>query len=144
MRGLRRSVLAELTVALLVLTVTALLVNAVPARQAAAQPFSRSFSVLGIQVNAIVDPAKAGPGNQVHFYVLGRLGQPRAVPELDAAISLPSAGIGPLAIPLRVGGPGHYLATGVTIPFAGDWVLKVTVRTTALDEQVVLATLPVH
>jgi copper transport protein len=143
-RSLRRSVLAELTVALLVLAVTALLVNAVPAKQAAAQPFARSFSVLGVQVNAIVAPAKAGPGNQVHFYVLGRLGQPRAVPELDAAISLRSDGIGPLAIPLRVGGPGHYLATGVTIPIAGNWVLKVTVRTTALDEQAVFATLPVH
>jgi copper transport protein len=66
------------------------------------------------------------------------------VPELDAAISLRSDGIGPLAIPLRVGGPGHYLATGVTIPIAGNWVLKVTVRTTALDEQAVFATLPVH
>jgi copper transport protein len=95
-------------------------------------------------VNAIVDPARAGPGNQFHFYVLGSLGQPLAIPELDAAISLPAQGVGPLSIALRVGGPGHYLATGVTIPLAGTWQLKLTVRTTAIDEQEVLATLRVH
>ncbi len=143
-RSLRRSVSAEVVIALAVLAVTALLVNAVPAKQAASQPFSQSFNTLGIQVNAIVSPAKVGPGNQFHFYVLGRLGQPLAIPELDAAISLPAQGIGPLAIPLVVATVGHYRATGVTIPLAGNWVLKLTVRTTAIDEDVVTATLPVR
>lgn len=142
--GLRRSVFAELIIALAVLAVTALLVNAVPAKQAALQPFSESFNVLGVQVNAIVDPARAGPGDQFHFYVLGRLGQPVGVPELDAAISLPAQNVGPLSIPLRLGGPGHYLATDVTIPLAGDWILKVTVRTSAIDEQAVYATIHVR
>jgi copper transport protein len=143
-QGLRRSVVAELAIALAVLAVTALLVNAVPARQAAAQPFSRSFSTLGVQVNAIVAPARVGPGNQFHVYVLGRLGQPVAIPELDATISLPARGIGPLPIPLVVATLGHLRALDVTIPLAGDWTLTLTVRTTAIDEQVVTATLPVH
>ncbi|HUI04296.1 MAG TPA: copper resistance protein CopC [Acidimicrobiales bacterium] len=143
-RALKRSVTAELVIALAVLAVTALLVNAVPAKQAAEQPFSQSFNVLGVQVNAIVAPARTGPGNQVHFYVLGRLGQPVGVPELDAAISLPAQGIGPIALPIVVAGPGHYLSADVDIPLAGDWVLKVTVRTTAIDEQEVVATLPVR
>jgi copper transport protein len=143
-RRLRRSVFAEVALALAVLAVTALLVNAVPAKQAASQPFSQSFSTLGVQVNAIVAPASTGPGNQFHFYVLGRLGQPVAIPELDAAISLPSEGIGPITIPLVVAGPGHYRATDVTIPVAGDWILKLTVRTTAIDENVVTAVLPVR
>ena len=143
-RRLRRSVFAEVALALAVLAVTALLVNAVPAKQAASQPFSQSFNTLGVQVNAIVAPARTGPGNQFHFYVLGRLGQPVAIPELDAAISLPSEGIGPITIPLVVAGPGHYRATDVTIPVAGDWILKLTVRTTAIDENVVTAVLPVR
>lgn len=143
-RRLRRSVFAEVALALAVLAVTALLVNAVPAKQAASQPFSQSFNTLGVQVNAIVAPARTGPGNQFHFYVLGRLGQPVAIPELDAAISLPSEGIGPIAIPLVVAAPGHYRATDVTIPVAGDWILKLTVRTTAIDENVVTAVLPVR
>ena len=143
-RRLRRSVFAEVALALAVLAVTALLVNAVPAKQAASQPFSQSFNMLGVQVNAIVAPARTGPGNQFHFYVLGRLGQPVAIPELDAAISLPSEGIGPITIPLVVAAPGHYRATDVTIPVAGNWILKLTVRTTAIDENVVRAVLPVR
>ena len=143
-RRLRRSVFAEVALALAVLAVTALLVNAVPAKQAASQPFAQSFTTLGVQVNAIVAPARAGSGNQFHFYVLGRLGEPLAIPELDAAISLPSEGIGPITIPLVVAAPGHYRATDVTIPVAGDWILKLTVRTSAIDEYVVTAVLPVR
>ena len=144
MRSLRRSVLAEIAIAFAVLAVTALLVNAAPAKQAASQPFSETFSTLGIQVNAIVDPARTGPGNQFHFYLIGRLGQPVAIPEFDASISLPSQNIGPLSIPLLSLGQGHYVATHVDIPIAGTWVLKLLVRTTAIDEQVVVASLPVH
>jgi len=141
---LRRTVCAELAIAFCVLGVTALLVNAAPAKQAAAQPFTQSFSVLGVQVNTIVAPARVGPGNQFHFYVLGRLGQPVGIPELDAAVSLPSQGIGPLDIPLVLGGPGHYLDTNVDLPIAGDWQLKLTIRTSPIDEQEVFATIPVH
>gem|GEM_PF-5049005 len=143
-RGLRRSVLAELAIALVVLGVTALLVNAPPAKQAASEPFTQSFQVLGVQVNAIVSPARTGPGNQFHFYVLGPTGQPRAIPELDASITLTAESIGPLSIPLVVAGPGHYVAQSVDLPVGGSWVLELTVRTSPIDEQEVIATLPVH
>jgi copper transport protein len=144
LRGLRRSVGAEIAIALVVLGVTALLVNAAPAKQAANQPFTQSFTALGVQINAIVAPAKTGPGNQVHFYVLGRQGQSVAIPELDAAISLPSEGIGPLAIPLVVASPGHFRASDFDIPLAGDWRLKITVRTSPIDEQELFTTVPIH
>jgi copper transport protein len=143
-RKLRRSVLAETGLAVAVLAVTALLVNAVPAKQAAAQPFTSTFDVLGVQVNAVIGPARVGPDNQFHFYVLGRQGQPEGIPELDATMSLPGQGIGPIVIPLRVGGPGHYLATRVAVPFAGVWDLKLTVRTSSIDEQEVFAHVPVR
>ena len=141
---LRWSVVAEVAVAGAVLVSTALLVDAVPARQAAALPFAQSFEVLGVQVNAVVQPARVGPGNRVHFYVLSGTGEPKAIPELDATLSLPSSGIGPIALPLVVAGPGHYLGSNVDIPVAGDWQLVVTVRTTAIDEQQIQATVPVH
>jgi copper transport protein len=143
-RALRRTVAAELVIALAVLAVTALLVNAVPAKQAAEQPFSQTFNVLGVQVNTIISPARAGPGNQFHFYVLGREGQPVAIPELDASIALPSDGVGPISIPVEVASPGHYQANDVDIPFAGTWQLILTVRTSAIDEQPVYAKLLVR
>lgn len=143
-RRLRRSVLAEIAIALAVLAVSALLVNAVPAKQAAGLPFSTSFTTLGVQVNAIVDPARAGVGNEMHVYVLSSIGTPKAIPELDMTLSLPAQNLGPLAVPLVVGGPGHYYANNVDIPVAGTWILKFTVRTDAIDEDVVSVTLPVH
>ena len=143
-RRLRRSVAAELVVAVAVLAVSALLVNAVPAKQAAALPFSYSFSTLGVQVNSLIDPARAGPGNQVHVYVLSSQGTPKGIPELDLSIAMPSQSIGPLSIPLVISGPGHYYAGNFDIPSAGTWVLKYTVRVDAIDEQVVTTDLLVH
>ena len=95
-------------------------------------------------MNTIIDPARAGQANQVHVYILSSLGTPKAVPELDLSASLPSQSIGPLSVPLVVSGPGHYAANRFVLPVAGDWVLKYTVRTDAIDEQVVRTVLPVH
>jgi copper transport protein len=144
LRALRTTVVVELVGLAAVLAVTGLLVNAVPARQVADLPYTQTFQTLGVQVNAIVDPARAGVANQFHFYVLGRDGAPKAIPELDASIALPASGIGPIAIPLVVASPGHYQAQRVDIPLAGAWTLKITVRTSAIDEQELTATLPVH
>jgi copper transport protein len=138
------SVLAELAILVAVLGVAAVLVNEVPARQAASLPYSQIFDVLGVQVNAVVSPARPGPGNEFHFYVLGADGQPKAIPELDARLSLPSRGIGPLSVPVTVVGPGHYQNNQVIIPFAGDWDLDLTVRTSPVDEQQVRGVIPVH
>ena len=143
-RRLRQTVLVELLIALAVVSVTGALVNDVPARQADGQPFSYSFTTLGVQVNTIVDPARAGQANQVHVYILSGLGTPKAVPELDLSVSLPSRSIGPMPVPLVVSGPGHYAANRFVLPVAGDWVLKYTVRTDAIDEQVVRTVLPVN
>ena len=143
-RGLLRSVLAELGILALVLGITGLLVNDVPAGEAASLPYTQSFNVLGVQVNVVISPARPGSGNQFHFYVLGSDGQPQAIPEFDVGLSLPSQGLGPITVPVTVVGPGHYQDNNVTIPFAGDWDLDLTVRTSAIDEQEVQGVVPVH
>ncbi|HZI38230.1 MAG TPA: copper resistance protein CopC, partial [Acidimicrobiia bacterium] len=65
--GLRRTVGAETVIAIVVLAVTALLVNAQPARSALAQPFSTSMRSDLVLVDVTVDPAKAGPAD-FHLY----------------------------------------------------------------------------
>jgi copper transport protein len=137
-------VVAELAIAIAVLVVTAFLVNAVPARQAVALPFATSWTTLGVQVNADVSPARVGPGNVVHIYVLSAAGRPNAVPELDATLTPPDSSIGPITVPLRLVSPGHYSAERVDFPIPGTWVLKVKIRTTAIDEDVVQALFGVH
>jgi copper transport protein len=142
--GLRGRIVAELSVVAAVLVAVSLLVEAVPARQAASAPFTASFEVLGVDLNAVVGPARVGPGNAFHFYVLDRLGQPVGIAELDASISLRSAGQGPRAIPLVVAGPGHYQAPDVDIPVAGGWDLSLTLSTSPGERQVLDTVLPVH
>lgn len=141
---LRRSVLAEALLATVVLAVTALLVDAAPARSAYAVPVSANlrFDTGGAggtgSVALVLDPARIGP-NTLHIEVLGDDGRPRTVPEVRAALTLPSRGVGPLPITLTPADPGFYHATGVVVPIAGDWRLDVTVRTSSIDETTVSA-----
>lgn len=139
---LRRSVLAEALLATVVLAVTALLVDAAPARSAYAVPVSANvrFDTGGAggagSLVLALDPARIGP-NALHVEVLGDDGRPRAVPEVRAALTLPSRGVGPLPITLTPAEPGFYHAPGVVVPMAGEWRLDVTVRTSAIDETTV-------
>ena len=62
--------------------------------------------------------------------------QPTRTPfrNFDATMSLPSAGISDLKVPLQKAGPGHFLAYGFDIPLRGTWKLQMMVRTTNIDE----------
>jgi len=139
-----RSLVAELFVAAAVLGVTAALVNAPPAREQFNQPYTQSFTTLGVQVNVILAPGVAGVDNALHIYVLSSSGRPRAVPEVEASFSYPADQLGPIRIPLSIAGIGHYRARHVTFLAAGTWVLAVTVRTTPTDERVTPLQVPVR
>jgi len=141
---LSRTVMAELALVLAVVGVTAALVNDVPARQAVGLPFTASVTMVGVQVNAIVDPARAGIGNEVHVYLLSAAGTPEAVLALDAVLRLPSSGRAPLRVALHLSGPGHYYATDVVLPVAGTWTLTFRVRTASGDLGSASVLLPVH
>ncbi|HVM66516.1 MAG TPA: hypothetical protein VMU14_16725, partial [Acidimicrobiales bacterium] len=130
---LRYAVGAEITVILVVLALTAVLVNARPAKQAYAAPYSTEVKAGPTLVNVVVDPAKAGP-LAVHLYILTSAGLIDNVQEVDATISDTAAGINGLKVPIQQAGPGHYVAYGFDVPIAGTWTLNVTVRTDAIDE----------
>ena len=89
---LRTAVAAEIVVLLVVLALTAVLVNARPAKQAYAAPFSTEVKAGPTLVNLVVDPAKAGPLT-VHLYILTSAGLIDNVPEVDATMSNAGAGI---------------------------------------------------
>jgi copper transport protein len=77
---------------------------------------------------ALVEPTRPGPV-EIHLYTLSPAGAQIDVPEIDAIMSLPSAGISDLKVPLQKTGPGHFLAYGFDIPLRGTWKLQMTVRT---------------
>lgn len=59
------------------------------------------------------------------------------VPEVKIAFTLESKDIGPLpAAPVRLT-EGHWTATGLQLPIAGDWKVAVTVRTSDIDQTTV-------
>ena len=140
--GLRRTVGAETVIAVVVLVVTALLVNAQPARSALAQPFSASMRSDLVLVDVTVDPAKAGPAD-FHLYTLSPQGGQQEVQELTATLTLPSQEVGPLKVPLSRAGPGHFSAYDFALPLRGEWKLEVKALLSEIDEATVSTTIPV-
>jgi copper transport protein len=143
LRALRRSVLAEFGIAVAVLAVTALLVESQPAKDTTAAPVSVTMpfdagSPAGSgSVNVVIDPARAGI-DTLHVYILGPDGRLESVPEVTAALALPTQQVGPLPVKLDNAGPGHYTTAAATFPVAGSWQIIVTVRTTDIDQATVI------
>ncbi|MER6351174.1 copper resistance protein CopC [Streptomyces sp. NPDC001634] len=151
--GLRRSVLAEAAVAIVVLAVTTALTTTEPGRteetaraataSASASPRSGPLSLkipfdTGGQdgkgtVQVALDPARVG-GNEMQVYVTRPNGRAFDVPEVKVAFTLVAKSIGPLpVVPDRIA-TGHWSSNGVQIPMAGDWQIAVTVRTSDIDQ----------
>jgi copper transport protein len=127
--GLRRSVGAEVLFGIAVLAVTALLVNAQPARSAL-QPklFSGSVSAGSgegaMTIEVTVDPARVGL-NQIHVYTLTPKGADLTVRGISAKLvdgntSVPAG--------LVKAGPNHYLTNAAAIPTAGTYQMLVEVQ----------------
>lgn len=151
--GLRRSVLAEVGVAVVLLAVTTVLTSTEPGRTeeeaartstAASAPttagpiaVSLPFDTGGRNgkgtVRMDIDPGRTG-ANGLHIWIDGPDGQPMDVPEVKLAFTLASKDIGPLpVVPDRLT-EGHWTASGVQIPMAGNWKMAVTVRTSDIDQ----------
>jgi copper transport protein len=139
---LRRAVGAETVIAIAVLAVTALLVNAQPARSALAQPFSGEMRNDMVVVNVTLDPAKAGP-TDLHIYTLSPTGQQLEVQDLTARFTLPSDDVGPLTVAVERAGPGHFSAYDFNLPLRGDWTLEVKTLLSDIDEATLTTTIPV-
>ncbi|MGY1706115.1 FixH family protein [Geodermatophilus sp. SYSU D00697] len=132
---LRRSVLAELGIAVVVLALSSVLVGTPPARAEATQPVDVTLPLQTAagtdgSVQVSVDPATSGP-NTLHVYLFDQAGQLAQPVDIRVTLSEPAQEIGPLEVALEPAGPGHYVGDGMAIPGAGTWTLAVTVR---LDE----------
>ena len=78
----------------------------------------------------------------MHLYAYTKDNRPQPVVEWRATAALPSAGIEPIEIPLLPLTDNH--ASGeITLPTAGQWELRFTVRISDIDQATVTATVPV-
>ncbi|MFE1944339.1 copper resistance CopC/CopD family protein [Streptomyces massasporeus] len=155
--GLRRSVLTEAGIAVVLLAVTTVLTQTEPGRteqeaKAATAASASSSADEGASgaltlnmpfdtggedgkgiVTIDVDPARVG-GNEMHVYVERPNGRAFDIPEVKVEFTLKAKDIGPLPVAPDHIATGHWSANGVQIPMAGDWQVDVTVRTSDIDE----------
>jgi copper transport protein len=150
--SLRHSVLVETAGAVVVLALTAALVDADPPRTpvlattAAARstpdrgtiPFNTGGPGGAGKLKVAVLPLTTGP-NIVTVTVLDPVGRRTDVAEVDVALTLQAQGIGPLRLTMRhVGmGAGTYRSADADISLPGTWLVAVTVRTSDIDETTV-------
>jgi copper transport protein len=146
-QGRRRFALAaaaELCLFVVVLSVTAALVEQPPAKaQTAAGPYSTSAKLGPYELNLTVDPARTGK-NEIHVYVLTKTGRQTAVDELSLYATLPSAGIGPFQFVAAPAGVGHYISPAADLPVPGTWRLRVEARKGDFDQYEATASVPIQ
>lgn len=146
-RALRRSVLAEVAIGAAVLAVTTILTSTLPGR-AEAEAAAQAPAVVGASVTNVpfdvgtpgghgkvqitLDPGRVGD-NSVEALVCGPDGGVSIVPELRISFTLPAKDIGPLDAELADKG-GYWGNSFLNLPIAGKWEMKVTVRTSEVDQ----------
>jgi copper transport protein len=153
--GLRRSVLAEAGIAVVLLAVTTVLTQTEPGRtEQEAQAAGRSTASSSTAASGAVtldmpfdtgsangkgvvrielDPARVGD-NDLHLYVEDADGRAFDIPEVKIAFTLEAKDLGPLPVVPDHITTGHWSASGVQLPMAGDWKVAVTVRTSDIDQ----------
>ncbi|AZP23407.1 transporter [Streptomyces aquilus] len=147
-RGLRRSVAVEITVGVVVLVLTTVLTGTLPGR--AAEDAATATPGGGLPVASVtnvpfdmgpagrgtvqitLDPGRVGQ-NQVQAIVYGADGGFATVPELRLTFTLPSQDIGPLDARLTDQG-GYWGTSDFTLPIAGTWTMRTTVRISETDQ----------
>jgi copper transport protein len=128
-RRFLRATGVELAIMVVIVGVTAVLVNEPPAKASTEAPeFVSTTAPIGeLEVNLIVDPARTGP-NVMHFYFFQQNGAPANIDELRLSATLPELNVGPLNINLHRLVPSHYTTPRAIFPIAGDWELRLAAR----------------
>jgi copper transport protein len=127
---LTSTVRIEMVGMLVVIGLTGILVNQVPARTAAGigtiYSQTKELAPTHNTVNLVVDPNRAG-SNAIHMYILDATGRTVDAPNgVTVKISYPAQNIGPFERKADQGGPGHYLLVGNTdLSTPGHWRIEV-------------------
>ncbi|MFJ6480693.1 MULTISPECIES: copper resistance CopC/CopD family protein [unclassified Streptomyces] len=159
--GLRRSVLAEAAIAVILLAVTTVLTSTEPGRTVE-QETGRGSTATAVPDRAVkitlpfdtggpngkgsvrleLDPGRVG-ANTLHLWADSADGAPFDLPEVKIAFTLPAKDIGPLPLVPEQATPGHWTASGVQLPLSGEWRIDVTVRTSDIDQTTVQKTVKI-
>nr|WP_306300388.1 MULTISPECIES: copper resistance protein CopC [Streptomyces] len=157
-RGLRRSVLAEVVIGVVVLAVTTVLTGSQPGRAATATatastvsgqpdvnltvvPFDTGTPTGRGRVQITLEPGRVGR-NVVEAVVFGADGGLIAIPELRLTFTQSARRVGPLDAEL-VDQSGYWGSDTLDLPLAGTWTMRATVRVSDIDQVTVSKTVKV-
>ena len=126
-RTLTRILRLEVAVLVVVVGVTAVLVNVTPARSIATD-IDTTVPLGDGSLNLTIDPGRAG-ANQVHLFLLAADGRPDdRYREATVTFTLPALAVGPIEGEVARVGPGHFQVDGADLSIAGSWVVTVSVQ----------------
>lgn len=145
LRVLRRTLVAEVALLVVVVALTAVLVDVTPARAAVAAPYVGS-EPLGEEgrVDIDVDPTRAGP-TTIHVYAYDTDGQLMRAPQgVVVRFSLPAAGVTGLERTPDATGIGHWTIEGDDLSIPGTWTVEVLIRLTVYEEATASFQVPIQ
>jgi copper transport protein len=134
---LRRIVSYEVTLAIVVVALTAWLVSLAPGREAAAAsegPYQTTVTLGEGRLDVLVVPNRVGE-NEVHLTAVDDAGGPQKLDEMSALFRMASEDIGPIVARGRKLAPGHYVIQGHQLSVPGDWTIEVVARTSRFEEE---------
>jgi len=150
LRRLRRAVGVEVALGVVVLGVSAVLVQTTPGRSAAveataavADGFAQTLDSPLYTLQFEIYPARVGDHNTVHAYVYRPDGTPLPVVEWFVTTALPARGVEPTRTPM-LGVTAHHAVGSVAFPVPGDWELRFTIRLSEVDQATVRTVVPVR
>jgi copper transport protein len=144
-RALRDAILIEIAVAVLVLALTAVLVNTEPGRAVTrGDTFSTTVQTDdSLWFDVSVTPASPGT-NRVNIVPRQPDGGAASLLQMTAEFSNPERDIPPIDVLLASAGPFNTSYAGdVSLPFAGEWVLDIRALVTEVDQVAVRVTVPI-
>ncbi|MFI7628643.1 copper resistance CopC/CopD family protein [Microbispora rosea] len=145
-RRLRRSVAGEVVLGVVVVSITAVLVDTAPARTSYAPPVDTTVpfpaavnasgpygGLRGGSIQVKIEPARPG-GNTADIYLTGRDGRLVPVPEISGALESRDRAVPALPVKVTAAEPGHYVAGSMSVPYPGEWSLRLDIRVSDFDE----------
>ncbi len=148
---LRRAVLIEVLGAMIILGLTAVLVQAPPARVATAAGsadtggpngiFSTTLTSKLYQLQLDIEPVQTGP-NDIHMYAYTPDGAPTKVYQWTVTAALPAQNVEPIAAAVTPIVDDHAIGQ-ITLPTVGQWQFSFTLRTSDFDEATVTAVIKI-
>jgi copper transport protein len=139
--SIRRTVLVEAIIGVLVLALAAGIVGQPPRVGTPSKLYTESLTANGVIAEVSISPGQVG-GNEIHIVVTPPGGSINPVAGVTARVSLPSGNVPFSPVTLSNEGPNHFSGQ-VTFPRSGDWTLEVVVQVTEADSALLKSTVTI-